>query len=1064
MAACAADGASRPRSAPRPAPLPVVETPSFPGPARYLYVDRLGSFFDEAGAASTFAREEPALLDGVRVLLAGGVALAHARAPDKFMGFRSLPERLGGGYVIWSDTRTYRAKTFLGELEPITDTGASGGVRPYLRTFLLRTSVGVIEVDPRTLAARRASTPGLAEALALDDQRAIRLDLLGRADLSLDGGAHFTDLLRERAQTFATLREDPSGALVLGAPSVGPALRLTADGPIAPLRDAAGRSPRQLEDTLLALPALAAVPASSRSLPPEILAHAAFAGALLRGAPSCCAEPAALCQPAPRPRLLVARERGLRLFSFDTAAAIDDADLLGIDEKFSRCQPWVIESPPTVFAARAISAPERDQVLLACTADAGSALLSLPDRLGRPRLQMTFPDPGRYLAGPHGRFAFTGRCGPQPATSADLGRTPTPPPPRPDDDPQGSAAQASTANVVVEEPSPPDPSPLDLAPATDARICLRLSADHWIERRAQGREMQRFHRWIPGPEGRVTALFLAGKDEAIEPVVAGEGVRILRVDPGDPALAGGLFPALPEPQRNPPYHVVDDDFWEDDDGAIRGWLRLPVEGDPPASPAPIAKDAPARPLPVEARRGGRSAGLRIDPRGAVEVFPLPPAVTQVVLGGRFALAMSIDEGRPRFFESTDGGRSWAPIASPPTGRIEPPGDEAAPFGCSIIGCALGGGVVRLGWGGAPPEPPHPGAEPALTPAANPLIRGPRPLRLTCHFDSLSELPEGAARAAVKRPPAPRVRSSPISTLTPPPGKAAPKGKKPGPTPPISLHLDAASPLGALHDQTWTADLWPPFQPQAPLRHFSVRERALVASAGLVVPVLSASATEPVDLLLHLGKHRLRASEGRSFHIVNTKAFVGIAAEGPDGALLLLDPDKGLLWLARGDNQSTVLRLNRVPDVSRTRFTLARRLDGNGLSLLGYSVTTGEVFVGDIDLARAEIGPLRALARIDTLSAPDVGACASAKLPHRFLAELPTAVALRGKDDRPLLDREITSTVLIEGDEARLCARGVEAALARGREGELSARLGKGGGAALRHESSRVAGSCAVTPK
>lgn len=1070
VAACAAEGSPPPRATPppRPAPTGPAAEPALLGPARYLYVDRLGSFFDEAGAASSLPRPEPALLDGTRVLLEGGLASAHASAPEKLMGFRSLPERLGGGYVLWSDTRTYRARDFLGELTPITDTGSPGGVRPYLRSFLLRTAVGTIEVDPTTLAAHRVPTPGLAEALALDDQRALRLDMLGRASLSTDGGAHFSDLLRERGQGFGTLREGPLGALILGTPSVGPSLRLGPEGPLAPLRDTSSKLAGLLGDVPTSLPDLAPALGTSRSLPGEALAHALVAGALLRGAPGPCSEPTDLCPGPSRPRFLVARERGLRLFSADTAQPIDDADLQGLDEKFARCQPWSPEGP-LPRAAHSLSAASPEPPLLACTGEAGSALLSLPESLARPRLQMTFPDPGRYLAGPHGRFAFAGRCGPQPASPEGLGRALTRPPGSAEEDPQ-SAAPGGTTSPPSEEPSQAEPAPSDTTPL-DARVCLRIDADHWIERRAEGPEIARFYRWIPGEGSKVTALFLGKKDEKSEATVTGEGVRVVRLDPDDPALGGGLFPALPEPQRAPPYRSIDEDFWEDDDGALRGWLRLPVEGD---TPSPRDPASPA--LPLEARRGGRSAGLRIDPRGTVEVFALPAAVTQVVSGGRFALAMAVDEGRERYHQSTDGGRSWTPVEAPPVGRIEPPSDDAAPFGCSAIGCALGNGVLRLGWGGPPPPPAAPIAEPVFTPAANALIRGPRPLRLTCHFDSVGELVDGAARTPSKRPPAPRVVRSPVSTLAPPPGKAPARGKKPRPTPvpardlpsspapPISLHLDAGSPLGALHDQTWTAEVWPPFQPQAALHRLSVRERALVASTGSIVPVLTASAAEPIDLLLQLGKHRLRAAEGRSFQPIDARAQATLAAETPEGALLLLDPDKGLLWLARGESQSAVLRLNRVPDVARTRFTLARRLDGSGLSLIGYSTSTGEVFAGDIDLARAEIGPLTALGRLDTLADTDAPACARGPLSYRFLVELPTRLSLRGKADRSLAERELPATLLIEGNGEQLCLRGLEAALARGREGELSARFGKGGAAALRRAADKAGGSCALAPK
>src|SRR5262249_52241112 len=144
------------------------------------------------------------------------------------------------------------------------------------------------------------------------------------------------------------------------------------------------------------------------------------------------------------------------------------------------------------------------------------------------------------------------------------------------------------------------------------------------------------YRWIPGDGGTVTALVLTGgetkskgeekdggapgvdkKKDKDSPSPPGEGVRVIRVDGGDPSLGGGAFPAVPPPQKEGAHRNADVDFWQDDEGAIRGWILLPAEGEEPQKvAAPTSAQGPAhRLLPVASRRGGRAAGVRIDASG-----------------------------------------------------------------------------------------------------------------------------------------------------------------------------------------------------------------------------------------------------------------------------------------------------------------------------------------------------------------------------------------------------------------------------------------------------------------
>jgi len=235
--------------------------------------------------------------------------------------------------------------------------------------------------------------------------------------------------------------------------------------------------------------------------------------------------------------------------------------------------------------------------------------------------------------------------------------------------------------------------------------------------------------------------------------------------------------------------------------------------------------------------------------------------------------------------------------------------------------------------------------------------------------------------------------------------------------------------------------------------------------GSVVPVLDAGPRSPLDLLLVVDKRRLRAgAPGTSFLPFDVASKITVAADGPDGLLVALDADKGILWISRGDAVSVAIRLVRVPSEARTRLTLARRLDGRGLSLVGYSTSTGEVFAGDIDLARAEIGPLTALGRIDSILEAGSGACAGHRASRRFLAEIPAALSILGKGDRKLFDGNVTPALLLEGNGERLCAAGLEVGLPKGTATDLTVTFGKGGGAAVRNQDAKGArGTCAITP-
>jgi len=1013
IAACSAPQGHAPAPAPR-----AVEVAPI-GPARWLLTDRLGVRFDEAGEGASFLRAEPAIVDGVRMLLDAGRVLAWAPHGERLSGFRTLPDRLGGGFILWSEGRVYRADRFLGDPVPIADVGSAGGARPWLSSVLLRTSQGLFELDPRGLAIRRAPWPFVSDAIAVDEQRGARVDELGRALVTLDGGKSWIDVLATRGARVVALRENRGGiTLVAGSMET---LYLGREGPLGTSLPSSPPSPPDARTTAPLLDA--AWPTTSRALPPELFAHAVASGAPLAG-----------------DRALITREGGLRVIALATGLAVADVKLAADDPRFARCQALHAGSPP--------------RPMLACGGEAGVAVLALDEGLAAPSLEATFlGKTGAFFTGPRGRLAVEGRCGPADPRPTDFGPgTPSP----------GSAPEppAASAEPVADPPL-----------AEEARVCVRASAS-WVERHLIGPDARRLYRWIPGDDGAVTALVLGGADDAVDPDAGevarpssvSEGARVIRVDPRDPALDGGAFPAILPPQREPPYRMSDGDFWEDDDGSIRGWVRLPEPGRAAAPPTPgrVA-------LPLDPGRGGRLTGVRIGADGHVITLGLPPGTTEVVTGGRFALALADREGGPAWFESTDGGLGWTPIEAPPVGRIEPPSEESVPFGCSPLGCALGNGLVRVGWGSPPPRDLP---TPPLAPAKNPRPREvPAPV-LRCQLASPApwiDAPDARPRPAPAKPapppmkpakpappPAKPAKSTKPAKVAPPPAKPAPPPAKAtsAPAPVVSLRVSSPT-VGEVHDHTWSAEVMVPFQPAAALRRLSARDPSLTGAKGSAVPLLLARGRDPVDLLLLVEGRRARATGPAALLPFAPRGRFTVAAETADGLLAVLDTERWNLVIARGASAASAVRLGGVADPWRTRLTLAQRLAG-GLSVVGSSASSGDVFAGDLDLGRAEVGPLVSLGRLDALLEAGSGACASAKATRRFLIELPITVRIGAHGDH-----RVTASLLIASSGEALCVEGVEAVIPPGRATVLSARLGRGGVASIRRGAEQVRAICAL---
>ena len=1197
------------------APLPPAASPRKPGetmaaaerppsPARYFLTSAQGAIFDEATRGAAVPRRELAIVQGRRVALEGGAVTSVARAPAGLVGFRSLPARLGGGFLVWSDVRTYHTNDFLGALTPVAEIGPTAGTRPWFGAVLLRADRGVFSLDLKTRSLTRYRPhPGVIDALAIDEKRGVTLDVVGRVRATTDGGATWTDVTASRGFFANAARLGKKGEIELVSFTGSADFRLVPGGtavePVPPSPPAFARRyygynsyPYQYANPPYQPAEPEGVEPFSQQLAPDTLSWAASAGVLLGG-----------------DRAVVGREGGgVVVLSTKSGAELNSAGLLGVDPQYANCQP--------VSAGSAL--------LLACAHAQGAQVLSFDGPVAVPKLEATFPDAGgTFVTDDRGHLAFTGRCGRTPPSADDFGARVVQRPPYMEEDPYGGGyGPYGGYNPDYVEPPPDEPTEKEKPPADDKRLCVRLTGGDWIEHRLTGESARDLYRWVLGDDGAVTALLLEGanpeeeeekKDEdegdlrrrmldgdgalpkprpdllatptaqpkaappptapkagataqpkaaapsapkagttaqpkagapppkktapktekpaapKAKPEAPKAGVRTVRLDPDDRGLKHGKWIRVAPPLQQAPWRSADPSFWLEEDGSVRGWVRLPEEDasggrdqDRGEHDGGGEGDAP----PIAEETSGRFAGVRVSPQGKATVLPLPPRVRSVLFGGRFGFARAEDDSgeRIQYFETTDGGATWTEVEGPPVGDVEDAYDDSRWPACSALGCTLATGLVRVGWGS--PKPAVPKKEKETSDSGADLFPVPRMPKLSCKFDGEPEaFPPPAPRAkpapaaAAPSPPspggAPPLDENALSQLPPdlqeilrqmqagggsippgliPPGlippassgtpSAPPKpssgpkaGKppaaaKPPPTPPaeiVSLRTKPQSPLGQLKDKSWIADFLVPFDPAAPLKHVSTGANGLEKLVGSVVPVLG---DRGVDLLLAWERRRAllgsasaalapfeyngRLSSAVTVTVPGAAGAKGAAAKG-GSAIVAIDEDKRVLVLIQPDASRPFLRTAKIPDPTRGRLVIARRLDAPGASVVWYSPQSGEVLAGAVDFGRAEIGPLAPLASIGTLTDGGLPACSASEKPagpaYEFLAELALPVNVTANSGKTLFSESaVASTLLVRATERRLCVSGIEV---RGgpRPLDLTVSLGNKGAAVSRSRAS-----------
>jgi hypothetical protein len=282
---------------------------------------------------------------------------------------------------------------------------------------------------------------------------------------------------------------------------------------------------------------------------------------------------------------------------------------------------------------------------------------------------------------------------------------------------------------------------------------------------------------------------------------------------------------------------------------------------------------------------------------------------------------------------------------------------------------------------------------------------------------------------------------------------------------VSLRAQPGAVFGAIRGDTWTAEVFPPFDPSPSPRRVTAKIAPLSRIAGDLVPVLGDAPASPVELFLRvdrfrfdLGKEPSRAPVPFAFG----PRLAVAAALGPRQQIAL-DADSGNVVLIKGNVARNLMRAVRVANVTRSRLTLARGVAaGKGhaspaMALATVSAISGDILLGELDLERGQVGPLRLAGNLGALDAQP--ACRPDPRGFRLLADV--TVDLRFEPAASELDGPyLPATALVSVGAGRACLEGLEVRLpAQGQS--LAVRFSAPSGALVRGgESPPTRASCA----
>jgi hypothetical protein len=545
LAACA--GAPRPRGVPR--ELSHSPGAAAPAPPSTRFVHALADAGFWVTHDDTLDR---VVVEGARLELApSGQVLRAAwdddplERGDPIVGSIAAPTQQGGGFVHWTRSRLFRSSAFTGPIEPI----AAGrdvirGVRPGLEGLVV-----VTETGPRALldGGRRLgpfAEPSLLDVVAAGPERAIRLDVFGRAGVTFDGGRAWLDLASSAGIAVRAVSAEegelgvetwrgrflvgPGGKLAPAPPSsrssTVKAFQIPWKGTRAERDDGAYRETSPLQAAVLAGAAVG-----------DGTAYGVAEGTLMR----------------------------VELATGKLVSAVRDGLESGLE-----CQP--------------LSAG--GEVLLGCVwnrfQSAGGYVLRASGG-APPVVERVFTDAGSFVADDDGALGYTGSCAVTPrlddadeAVDRFEGLDPRIPP------------------VLCVRRAPPGSEP-GAGPGAE-----------WVERAVDLEPRATLAAWIPHRDGTATALVIDGG--ALPPAV-GEarartqgGVRVVRVERAPSKLRWKVSPWSQRGRDGG--QTIDQRFHERADGTIDAWLAPEEEGPLSVLAAvTVAREGTAslRPLPPE---------------------------------------------------------------------------------------------------------------------------------------------------------------------------------------------------------------------------------------------------------------------------------------------------------------------------------------------------------------------------------------------------------------------------------------------------------------------------------
>lgn len=143
-----------------------------------------------------------AVLNGRRVEIRGTAVTPVGPAAPEVSAGAAMPAWVAGSararYVLWRDREVFIADRFDGALQPVGSLpGEISRAFHWMDGLVLATSAGLYQVRAAEGSLRPLEPAGTALAIAADARRALVLTVLGRARLTLDGGASYRDLTAE---------------------------------------------------------------------------------------------------------------------------------------------------------------------------------------------------------------------------------------------------------------------------------------------------------------------------------------------------------------------------------------------------------------------------------------------------------------------------------------------------------------------------------------------------------------------------------------------------------------------------------------------------------------------------------------------------------------------------------------------------------------------------------------------------------------------------------------------------------------------------------------------------